>query len=66
MTTDASHELYLAHAAANTVPQGNLLSDISPKTMLQAVRIMLAKSTLERKRLPLKLNLDEYQSADCR
>jgi hypothetical protein len=66
MKTDIDHELYLAHAAPNTVPQGNLRSDISLKAMVRAAHIMLAKDTLTRKRLPLKLDLEEYQSADFR
>jgi hypothetical protein len=66
VTTDTNHELYLAHAAPNTVPQGNLRSDISPKAMVRAAQIMLAKDTVTRKQLPLKLNLDEYRSADFR
>ena len=58
--------LYMRHAAPNTVPQGNLLSDISPKQMFRATQIALAKPTLGRKRLPIRLNLDEYRNEEFR
>ncbi|WP_033440217.1 hypothetical protein [Saccharothrix sp. NRRL B-16314] len=61
-----ARELYQFHAAPNTVPEGNLLRDVSPKQLLRAAQITLAKSTLSRKRLPVKLNLDEYRSPDFR
>ena len=54
------------HAAPNSVPQGNLLSDIAPKTLLRAAQINFAKSTVSRKRLPLRLDLGEYRSPDFR
>lgn len=66
MTTDTSRELYFAHAAPNTVPQGNLLSDLAPKTLLRATQIVLAKGTLRRKLLPVKLDLDPYRCASFR
>lgn len=59
-----SDDLYAHHAAPNTVPQGNLLHDISPKQYLRAAQIMLAKPTLSRKRLPVKLDLEPYRSPD--
>ena len=59
-------ELYLRHAAPNTVPQGHLRSDISPKAIFRAAQITFAKSTLSRKRLPMKLKLDEFRSPDFR
>ncbi|SDM30954.1 hypothetical protein [Allokutzneria albata] len=62
----ARNELYLHHAAPNTVPEGNLLSDLSPRRVLRAAQIVLAKSSLSRKRLPIRLNLDEYRSPDFR
>ena len=65
-TRSGRTELYLRHSARNTVPQGNLLTDIGPKQMARAAQITLAKSTLTRKRLPIRLNLDEYRSADFR
>jgi hypothetical protein len=65
-TANEANELYLQHAGPTTVPQGNLLSDISPRTMLRAARIMLAKSTLPRKLLPVKLDLDPYRSEEFR
>jgi hypothetical protein len=54
------------HAAPNSVPQGNLRSDIAPKTLLRAAQINFAKSTVSRKRLPLRLDLGEYRSPDFR
>jgi hypothetical protein len=66
VTTDRRHELYLAHAAPNTVPAGNLRSDFSLKTMIRAAQVMFAKDTLTRKKLPVKLQLDEYRAADFR
>ena len=59
-------ELYLRHSAPNTLPQGNLRSDVSPKAILRAAQIMLAKSTLSRKRLPVRLKLDEFRSPEFR
>ncbi|WP_309111459.1 hypothetical protein [Saccharothrix sp.] len=61
---NARSALYRAHAAANTVPEGRLLTDLAPKQLLRATQIALAKSTLSRKRLPVKLDLDEYRSAE--
>jgi hypothetical protein len=65
-TRNTRSELYRHHAARNTVAQGNLLSDVSPKTMFRAAQITLAKPSLTRKRLPIRLNLDKYRSADFR
>jgi hypothetical protein len=65
-TRNGRTELYLRHSARNTVPQGNLLSDVGPKQMIRAAQITLAKSSLTRKRLPIRLNLDEYQNPDFR
>jgi hypothetical protein len=64
--TDARNELYRLHAAPNTVPEGKLLTDLAPKQLFRATQIALAKHTLSRKRLPVKLNLDEYRSPDFR
>ena len=64
--TEHPDQLYRRHAAPNTVPQGHLRSDLSPKALFRAAQITLAKSTLSRKRLPLKLKLDEFQSPDFR
>ena len=54
--------LYTRHAAANTVPRGDLRSDVSPRTMIRAAQITLAKPTLTRKRLPIRLDLGEFRS----
>ncbi len=56
--------LYLHHAAPNTVPQGHLAKDVSPRAMLRAAQIMLAKGTLTRKKLPVRLDLDPYRSPE--
>jgi hypothetical protein len=66
VTPNAKNDLYLAHAAPNTVPTGNLRSDISLKTMVRAAQIVLATHTVTRKLLPMKLDLEKYQSADFR
>jgi hypothetical protein len=57
-------ELYQQHAAPNTVPQGNLLRDVSPKTMFRAAQTTLAKPTLTRKRLPIRLDLDRFRAEE--
>jgi hypothetical protein len=67
MTTVVSpRDLYRRHAAPNTVRQGSLRTDLAPRTLLRAAQIMLAKQTLSRKRLPIKLDLSEYGSPDFR
>jgi hypothetical protein len=57
---------YQRHAAANTVPKGNLLKDVSPRTIARAAQVMLAKRTLTRKRLPVRLDLEPYRSPEFR
>lgn len=64
MSADAARKLYIAHSSPETVPQGKLITDMTPKQITRAVRIMLAKPTLKRKLLPIKLNLDKYRSDD--
>ena len=65
MNTATTHSnLYRRHAAPNTVPQGSLRTDLSPRQMLRAAQITLAKPTLSRKRLPIKLDLSKYRSPD--
>ncbi|MGM1060529.1 hypothetical protein [Saccharothrix sp. Mg75] len=59
-----ARDLYHAHAAPNTVPEGKLLTDLSPGQLFRAGQISLAPSTLSRKRLPVKLNLDEFRSPE--
>lgn len=67
MSTDKPRtNVYWQHSAPNTVPQGKLRTDLAPKQMFRAAQIMMAKSTLSRKRLPIRLNLDEYRSPDFR
>jgi hypothetical protein len=61
-----AHNNVSVHTAPNSVPQGNLLSDISPKTFFRAAQITLAKSTVSRKRLPIRLDLTELRSPDFR
>lgn len=63
MNTEA-FELYQRHSAPNTVPQGSLRTDLAPKQLLRAAQIMLAKRTLTRKRLPMRLDLTELRSPD--
>ncbi|MFE2753660.1 hypothetical protein ACFXGA_16865 [Actinosynnema sp. NPDC059335] len=63
---NARSDLYRAHAAPNTVPEGKLLTDLAPKQLFRATQIALAKSTLSRKRLPVKLDLEEYRSPEFR
>ncbi len=65
MNTTTTHtNLYRRHAAPNTVPQGSLRTDLSPRQILRAAQLTLAKSTLSRKRLPIKLDLSTYRSPD--
>jgi hypothetical protein len=59
-------DLYRQHAAPNTVPQGSLRTDLSPRTIRRALQVNLAKGTLTRKRLPIRLDLREYRSPDFR
>lgn len=62
MSTDrAAEALYAHHSAPNTVPQGRLLTDLAPRQLLRATQIMLAKNTLSRKRLPIRLDLEPYR-----
>lgn len=65
-TPESHHTLYARHAAPNTVPQGRLATDLAPRQLLRAAQIMLAKPTLSRKRLPVRLDLSEYRSPDFR
>ncbi|MFZ8201770.1 hypothetical protein [Alteromonas portus] len=55
---------YEIHQSDETVPEGNLLRDISPSTLFRAFQIMFAKHTIKRKKLPLRLDLSEYQRPD--
>lgn len=55
--------IYLAHASPDTVPQGRLLTDLAPRTLLRASQVMFFKHTLGRKKLPVRLGLDRYRSA---
>ncbi len=64
VTANMAQELYMTHASQESVPQGRLLTDFSPKTIARALRIMFAKGTLPRKLLPFKLILEKYQSVD--
>ena len=59
-------DLYLHHAAANTVPQGHLRTDLAPSTIARATQIMVWKRTLSRKRLPVRLDLEPYRAPDFR
>ncbi|MCK2239933.1 MULTISPECIES: hypothetical protein [unclassified Crossiella] len=62
MSTDRSAEaLYAHHSAPNTVPQGTLLTDLAPRKIFRAAQIMFAKNTLSRKRLPVRLDLEQYR-----
>ena len=54
--------LYLHHASSETVPQGRLLTDLAPWTLLRAAQVFLFKGTLLRKHLPIKLDLAQYRS----
>lgn len=62
MSTGKHHPLYLAHASAETVPQGRLLTDYTPGTLLRALQVMLFKNTLVRKKLPIKLDLEPVRA----
>ena len=62
MVTGKHDALYSAHVSPETVPQGRLLTDYAPRTLLRAAQIMLFKNTLARKKLPVKLDLDPYRS----
>lgn len=66
MTTTTRTDLYRQHAATNTVPQGSLRSDLAPRAVLRALHVVLAKRTLSRKRLPIRLDLREYLDPDFR
>lgn len=66
MSHQSDKALYAHHSAKNTVPQGRLLTDLGPKQVLRAAQILLAKPTLSRKRLPIKLDLAPYRSPDFR
>jgi hypothetical protein len=61
-----SNALYVQHMSPNSVPAGRTRTDYTPRTMLRAAQIMLAKRTLTRKRQPLRLDLTEYRSAEFR
>lgn len=65
-THPSSNALYAHHAAPNTVPQGKLITDLAPRQLFRAAQIMLAKPTLSRKRLPVKLDLAQFRSPDFR
>lgn len=54
--------LYLAHSSPESVPQGRLLTDWAPWTLLRAAQVFFAKNTLTRKKLPVKLDLEQYRS----
>lgn len=62
--TASSERLYAHHASANTVPQGRLRTDLAPKALLRALQIMLAKSTVSRKRLPIRMDVGQFLSPD--
>ena len=62
MANDKHDALYSDHVSPETVPQGRLLTDYAPSTVLRAAQIMLFKNTLARKKLPLKLDLEPYRS----
>lgn len=60
----AADALYAHHAARTTVPQGRLATDLGPRAVLRALQITLAKSTVTRKRLPLKLDVSPFLAPD--
>jgi hypothetical protein len=62
--TAAPGVLYARHAARNTVPQGRLRTDLAPKALLRALQITLAKPTVSRKRLPIRLDTDRFLAPD--
>ncbi|MCG7537521.1 hypothetical protein [Pseudoalteromonas sp. OOF1S-7] len=63
-TKEQRDSLYAKHASDETVPMGNLLSDIAPKTIFKAIQIMLAKGSIEQKLLPLALDCSAFQKED--
>ncbi|WP_306521535.1 hypothetical protein [Rheinheimera sp.] len=60
----AAEQLYQHHASDETVPQGQLKTDLSLRQLKRAMQIMFAKNTLPRKKLPIRLDLTEFRSAD--
>jgi hypothetical protein len=61
MPSHKKDPLYLAHASSETVPEGRLLTDYAPSTLLRAVQIMFFKGTIRHKRLPVKVDLAPYR-----
>ena len=66
MSSQVSTDLYLAHAAPNTVQEGSLRTDLAPRQLASAARIMFDKRSIVPKKLPMKLDLARYRSADFR
>ncbi|MEW5249683.1 hypothetical protein [Microbulbifer discodermiae] len=60
-TKEQRDSLYAKHASDETVPMGNLLSDISPKAIFKAIRIMLAKGSIQQKLLPIALDCSAFK-----
>jgi len=66
LSSELAAQLYLAHAAHNTVRAGRLRTDLAPAQLARAAQIMFAKHTVSPKTLPMKLDLTPYRSPDFR
>jgi hypothetical protein len=66
LSSQVRNDLYLVHAAPNTVQEGSLRTDLAPGQLARAARIMFDKRSIVPKKLPMKLDLARYRSPDFR